>query len=123
MVNERVFKSSISNDANAATIIFHPAHTKKALLDGILICNKTSTDATVSIAIREKHKELGGTDGLDFFIAKDTSVPANTTIEMIEGSYPMQHPGPGNTHHDQLIAYASASNAIDIIVAIKNDVN
>ena len=123
MINERVFKSSISNNASAPTVIFQPDHTKKSLLDGILICNKTSSDATVSIAVREKHKQVGGADGLDFFIAKDTAVPANTTIEMIEGAYPIKHPGPGNTHHDQLVAYASASNAIDIIVAIKNDVN
>ena len=117
------FSSGISGDQNSPTFLYHPDHTKKSLLDGILICNKSSNDLTISIAIRDKHKHNQGTDGQDVFIAKDVEVPANTTIEMIEGTYPLQHPGPGINFYDELIAYASASDSIDIILAIMSDVN
>ena len=119
----RVLKSGISGDQNSPTFLYHPDHTKKSLLDGILICNKSANDLTISIAIRDKHKHNQGTDGQDVFIAKDVEVPANTTIEMIEGTYPLQHPGPGINFYDELIAYASASDSIDIILAIMSDVN
>lgn len=118
----RVLKSSISGDSNTPTDVYTPARGEKTLLKGILLCNKTASDVTATILIREINQTAGEADGIDYFIAKETSIPAKTTVEMIDGEYPVVH-SLGAKYYDYLKAYASAADSVDIMVSLLHDVN
>ena len=109
--------SSISNDANNPTSLIRPSQAgKRFRVTDILVCNTTGTDATASILIREQSTTNSGASGLDFFMIKGMLVPANTSIEIIDGEYPLYWQA-GTPYYDHLMAYASASG-VDLIIGV-----
>ena len=112
--------SSISNDANNPTSLIRPSQVgKRFRVTDILVCNTTGTDATASILIREQgtlNPNNLADVGTDFFMIKGMLVPANTSIEIIDGEYPLYWQS-GTPYYDHLMGYASASG-VDLIIGV-----
>lgn len=109
--------SSISNDANNPTSLILPSQVgKRFRVTDILVCNTTGTDATASILIREQSTTNSGQVGVDFFMIKGMLVPANTSIEIIDGEYPIYWQA-GAAYYDHLMAYASSAG-VDLIIGL-----
>ena len=105
---------NISASSSSPTMLLLPIVNIETEVTGILICNTTSTDRDASIFIR--NQPANGGVHTDAFLAKDVKIPANTTIELIQGSYPVYRKK-GASHYYQLMGYASAADSIDIIIA------
>ena len=122
MRNLRVLKSGLNAADSDPTSLYSPNEGTKALLNGILVCNTTSSDATVNIGIRPRAKAIGGSHGTIVYIARETAVPANTTIELIDGEYPLVNER-SLTTYDEIIAFSTSTTAIDVYVSLLSDVN
>lgn len=120
MVNlQNIRFSSISSNSASPTPFLAPAKDGETLIiKQILIANTTNTDATASALIRQASAVPGGSNGSDVFIIKDMLVPANTSIEILEGEYPISR-NYRATYYDYLQGYASASGLDVIIVYYK----
>tara|TARA_Y100000310_G_C20324943_1_gene642500 strand:+ start:209 stop:574 length:366 start_codon:yes stop_codon:yes gene_type:complete len=118
---QREIRSSISGDSGSPTELVKPDENSKILLTGILICNTTGTDRTASVYIAS-HAKPGFSARSNVFLAKDVAIPANTTVEMIEGEYPLIRQRKAH-YHDKLVGYASAASAIDIIISYKTEID
>ena len=80
----------------------------------ILVCNTNSSDATASIFIREQDSNNSSAARNDISIVKNVLVPGNTSIEIIDGSYPIYY-RKGEPYYDHVMAFGSATG-IDIIM-------
>ena len=107
--------SSISNDSNNPTSIIRPSSVgRRFRITDILICNTNGTDATASVLIREQSASNSSVVGSSYFMIKDMLVPANTSIEIIDGQYPLYWVS-GTPYYDHLMAYASTTG-VDLII-------
>ena len=80
----------------------------------ILVCNTNSADATASIFIREQDSNNSSAARNDISIVKNVLVPGNTSIEIIDGGYPIYY-RKGEPYYDHVMAFGSTTG-IDIIM-------
>jgi capsule polysaccharide export protein KpsE/RkpR len=116
MVNlQNIRFSSISSNSASPTPFLAPSKDGETLIiKQILIANTTNADATATALIRQASVIPGGSNGSDVYIIKDMLVPSNTSIEILEGEYPIsRYYRP--TYFDYLQGYASTSG-IDVII-------
>ena len=93
-----------------------PAVGQEFLLTDILVCNTTSSDKTASILINEiNSKTIASIQNV--FIVKDVLVPANTSIEIIDGQLPITNIK-GKSSFDKIKGYASAAG-VDVILGFR----
>ena len=108
--------SSISTDSSNPTIMMSPAVGQEFLLTDILVCNTTSSDKTASILINEiNSKTIASIQNV--FVVKDVLVPANTSIEIIDGQLPITNIK-GKSSFDKIKGYASAAG-VDVILGFR----
>tara|TARA_Y100000816_G_scaffold182687_1_gene132276 strand:- start:193 stop:558 length:366 start_codon:yes stop_codon:yes gene_type:complete len=112
LINGKFF--SISNSSSNPTSLLSPLFENLFLLTDILICNTNSSDATASIFIREQDSSNTAASRNDISIVKNVLVPGNTSIEIIDGSYPIYY-RKGEPYYDHVMAFASTTG-IDIIM-------
>ena len=112
LLNGKFF--SISNSSGTPTSLLLPSFGNLFLLTDILVCNTNSSDATASIFIREKDSNNSSAARNDISIVKNVLVPGNTSIEIIDGSYPIYY-RKGEPYYDHVMAFGSATG-IDIIM-------
>jgi len=111
-LNKKFF--SISTDSSTPNSMLLPSRGERFLITDILVCNTTNTDATASVFIREQDANNSSLRRNDISIVKDVAVPANTSIELIDGQYPLYWTI-AEPYYDHLMCYGSASG-IDIIL-------
>lgn len=112
-----VITPTISGDSGSPTTIFRPSKNKSYILSGILLANTHTEDVTASIFIREELVNGTGV-GNDVHFAKDVTVPANTTVELLQGEYPIGYLS-GVKYYDTILGYCSVENGVDLILSMK----
>ena len=84
------------------------------MLIGISICNKNAAERTVGIFL---DNEDGSNDA---YVVNGLKVPANTTVEIMQGNkIVVQNDG---TNADVIRAEASAGSSIDVVLSVLEDV-
>lgn len=111
-LNKKFF--SISSDSNTPTSMILPSLGQRFIISDILVCNTNGTDATASVFLREQDANNSSLVRNDISIVKNVLVPANTSIELIDGQYPMYWEQ-GEPYYDHLMGYASTSG-VDIVL-------
>ena len=111
---KRFTKADISNNSGTPSTLYTCATNVTSIVIGCLVCNKLSSQTTVSVYI----DALTGND--DSFLVKDLVIPANTSTELVLGKVIMTH---NNVNGDVLKAYSNTASAIDITVSVLEDVN
>ena len=112
--------TSISNSSGSTTTMFATvanagSTARTYIIIGMLVCNKTSSSATVSI-----YNDTAISGHTDVFYIKDLSVPANSSVELSFGKIVLHHDG---SNGDTIKAYGSASATFDVTLSILGDVN
>ncbi len=108
--------SSISADSSNPTVMLSPSIGQEILLTDVLVCNTTSSDKTASIFINEMNAATNASNQ-NVFIVKDVLVPANTSIEIVDGQLPILNIK-GLSFFDRLKGYASAAG-VDVILGFR----
>ena len=113
---KRICTPNISNSSNS-TIYAVPNNSGAAvesIVIGITAANKTSSGVTIDIFIDNE-------DGSnDVYIVKGASIPAGASLEVMSGNkLVLMNDG---TNGDNLEALASAGSAVDVTVAVLEDV-
>jgi hypothetical protein len=86
----------------------------ESIVIGITISNKTTSDRTFDLFL----DNYTGSD--DVYLAKGVSIPANTTVEFMQGNkIVLQNSGSAG---DVLRASADAGSALDVAVSVLEDV-
>ena len=99
----------------APVSLYTCASSKSSIIIGFTLCNKTTSDATVTAYI---DTAISGEE--DANICFGLNVPANSTVELTMGKVVVTHDG---SNGDVIKAYASTASAIDVILSILEDVN
>ncbi|MAH73674.1 MAG: hypothetical protein CMK29_06215 [Porticoccaceae bacterium] len=86
----------------------------ESIIIGISICNKNAAERTVGIFL---DNEDGSNDA---YIVNGLKVPANTTVEIMQGNkIVVQNDG---SNADVIRAEASAGSSIDVVLSVLEDV-
>lgn len=113
--------SSISSNSSAPTSLIRPSSPgRRFRIVDILACNTLSTDSSVSVFIREQSSSDINNYRTDFFLVKDMFIPANTSVEIIDGNYPIYWENVGTAYYDHLMAYAGSAG-MDIIIGMNEE--
>ena len=113
--------SSISSNSAAPTSLIRPSSPgRRFRIVDILACNTLSTDSSVSVFIREQSSADISNHRTDFFLVKDMFIPANTSVEIIDGNYPIYWENVGTPYYDHLMAYAGSAG-MDIIIGMNEE--
>lgn len=112
---KRFTKADVSNNSGSPSTLYTCATNVTSIVIGCLVCNKLSSQTTVSVYI---DTAIAGND--DSFLVKDLVIPANTSTELVLGKVIMTH---NNVNGDVLKAYSNTASAIDITVSVLEDVN
>lgn len=112
---KRFTAGDISNNPASPDTIYTCATNVTSIVIGCLVCNKLSSQVTVSVYI---DTAISGND--DAFLVKDLAIPANTSTELVLGKVIMTH---NNVNGDVLKAYSNTANAVDVTVSVLEDVN
>lgn len=117
---KRFTASSLSNNtgASADAVYTVPAGAGASALEsiviGITIANTTTSDRTFDLFL----DNYTGSD--DVYLAKGVTIPANTTVEFMQGNkIVLQNSGSAG---DVLRASADAGSALDVAVSVLEDV-
>lgn len=117
---KRFTASSLSNNtgASADAVYTVPAGSGASALEsiviGITIANTTTSDRTFDLFL----DNYTGSD--DVYLAKGVTIPANTTVEFMQGNkIVLQNSGSAG---DVLRASADAGSALDVAVSVLEDV-
>ena len=117
---KRFAKPSVgtSTGASADAVYTVPAGAGSSALEsiviGITLANKTSTGVTASVFL---DNEDGSNDA---YIVNGLKVPANTTVEIMQGNkIVVQNDG---SNADVIRAEASAGSSIDVVLSVLEDV-
>ena len=117
---KRFIKAGVSNNTglSADAIYTVPAALDSSALQsiviGISIANTTASNRTMSVFLQ-------GYDGINnVYIAKDLSIPANTTVELMSGNkLVLQNNG---SLGDVLRVSSDSGSALDVVVSVLEDV-
>ena len=117
---KRFAKPSVgtSTGASADAVYTVPAGAGSSALEsiiiGITLANKTTTGVTASVFL---DNEDGSNDA---YIVNGLKVPANTTVEIMQGNkIVVQNDG---SNADVIRAEASAGSSIDVVLSVLEDV-
>ena len=117
---KRFTKAGVSNNsgASADAIYTVPAGAGSTALEsiviGISISNTTSSNRTLSVFL-DNYDTIN-----DVYIAKEVSIPANTTVELMSGNkLVLQNSGSAG---DVLRVFADSGSALDVVVSVLEDV-
>tara|TARA_B100002019_G_C21123100_1_gene524421 strand:- start:106 stop:486 length:381 start_codon:yes stop_codon:yes gene_type:complete len=116
----RKFSSISANSAAPTSLIKPPSPGRRFRVIDILACNTLSVDTTVSVFIREQDAKDMSSHRADFFLVKDMFIPANTSVEIIDGNYPIYWENIGSSYFDHLMAYAGSAG-MDIIIGMNEE--
>ena len=110
---KRFTAGDISNDPASPDTIYTCATNVTSIVIGCLVCNKLSSQVTVSVYIDTAISD-------NSFLVKDLVIPANTSTELVLGKVIMTH---NNVNGDVLKAYSNTASAVDVTVSVLEDVN
>jgi len=110
---KRFTAGDISNDPASPDTIYTCATNVTSIVIGCLVCNKLSSEVTVSVYIDTAISD-------NSFLVKDLVIPANTSTELVLGKVIMTH---NNVNGDVLKAYSNTASAVDVTVSVLEDVN
>ena len=110
---KRFTAADISNDPASPDTIYTCATNVTSIVIGCLVCNKLSSQVTVSVYIDTAISD-------NSFLVKDLVIPANTSTELVLGKVIMTH---NNVNGDVLKAYSNTASAVDVTVSVLEDVN
>jgi len=116
---KRFVKASVNDSLGAsATEVYTVPSTGSVAMEsiviGISLCNTTSSNVTANIFL----DNYDATN--DAYIARNISVPANTTLEIMQGNKIVLQ-GDG-TDNDSLRVSCSATSSLDATVSVLEDV-
>jgi len=110
---KRFTAGDISNDPASPDTVYTCATNVTSIVIGCLVCNKLSSEVTVSVYIDTAISD-------NSFLVKDLVIPANTSTELVLGKVIMTH---NNVNGDVLKAYSNTASAVDVTVSVLEDVN
>jgi len=110
---KRFTAGDISNNPASPDTVYTCATNVTSIVIGCLVCNKLSSEVTVSVYIDTAISD-------NSFLVKDLVIPANTSTELVLGKVIMTH---NNVNGDVLKAYSNTASAVDVTVSVLEDVN
>jgi len=110
---KRFTAGDISNNPASPDTVYTCATNVTSIVIGCLVCNKLSSQVTVSVYIDTAISD-------NSFLVKDLVIPANTSTELVLGKVIMTH---NNVNGDVLKAYSNTASAVDVTVSVLEDVN
>ena len=110
----RVTFANLGNGSGSISTVYTVPTSKKSVLTGCLICNKTSSNVTIHLQI-----DTAISGDADVSLLHGMTIYGNSSSEISFGKLVLKHDG---TNGDVLKAYANADNALDITVSLLEDV-
>tara|TARA_Y100001937_G_scaffold65985_1_gene90251 strand:- start:1190 stop:1546 length:357 start_codon:yes stop_codon:yes gene_type:complete len=109
-----VANCSTSTGASGSTVYTVPTGTKETVVIGITLANKSSSGITADVFIDNY------TGSNDVYLVKGASIPVGSSLEVMSGNkVVLQSDGSAG---DIIKVTSSASNALDAVVSVLEDV-